>query len=88
MLRMIRSTITEHSALTMLKTMLPPDLEMGNLFMSSQTMANQGNLEVILNIALRVVYHIYKPCDVIIWTCIVEPICLASNIAETISCFD
>ena len=43
--------------------MLLPYLDMGNVYMSSKTMANQGKLDVILNTALRVVYHIYKPYE-------------------------
>ena len=58
MLRRLRSTITEYTALTIVKTMILPYLDMGNLFMSSQTAANQGKPDAILNTALRVVYLI------------------------------
>ena len=37
---------------------------MGNLFLSSQTLVDQGKLDVILNTALRTVYNIRNPRDV------------------------
>ena len=63
MLRRLRSTITEFTALTIVKTMLLPYLDMGNLYMSSQTDSNLSKLDVILNTALRIVYHIHKPYE-------------------------
>ena len=41
--------------------MLLPYLDMGNLFMSSQTANNVYKLDVILNTALSVLCNIYKP---------------------------
>ena len=63
MLRRLRSTVTEFTALTIVKTMLLPYLDMGNLYMSSQTAVNLNKFDVILNTALRVVYHIHKPYE-------------------------
>ena len=57
MLKRIRNAITEHTALTIVKTM-------GNIFMTSQTLENVGKLDVLLNMALRVVYKVYKPYEV------------------------
>ena len=47
--------ITEFTALTIVKSMLLPYLDMGNLFFSSQTLKDQGKLDIILNTALRLV---------------------------------
>ena len=44
--------------------MLLPYLDMGNLFLSSQTLNDLGKLDVILNTALRTVYNIRNPRDV------------------------
>ena len=63
MLRRLRSTITEFTALTIVKTMLLPYLDMGNLYMSSQTDSNLSKLDVILKTALCIVYHIHKPYE-------------------------
>ena len=63
MLRRLRSTVTEFTALTIVKTMLLPYLDMGNLYMSSQTAVNLNKFDVILNTALRVVYQIHKPYE-------------------------
>ena len=39
-------------------------LDMGNLFLSSQTLNDLNKLDVILNTALRIVYKVYIPRDV------------------------
>ena len=64
MLKRISNMITEYTALTIVKTMLLPYLDMGNIFMTSQTSENVGKLDVLLNTALRVVYQVYKPYEV------------------------
>ena len=58
LLKRVRPVITEFTALTVVKTMLPPYLDMGNFFFSSQTQKDQGKLDVILNTALRLVYGV------------------------------
>ena len=58
MLKRVRHVITEFTALTIVKSMLLPYLDMGNLFFSSQTKKDQGKLDIILNTALRLVYGI------------------------------
>ena len=64
LLKRIRPAITEYTALTVVKSMLLRYLDMGNLFLSSQTLVDQGKLDVILNTALRTVYNIRNPRDV------------------------
>ena len=64
LLKRIRSSITEFTALTIVKSMLLPYLDMGNLFLSSQTLNDLGKLDIILNTALRTVYNIRNPRDV------------------------
>ena len=64
MLKRIRNAITEHTALTIVKTMLLMYLDMGNIFLTSQTLENVGKLDVLQNTALRVVYQVYKPYEV------------------------
>ena len=58
LLRRVRPAITEFTALTIVKSMLLPYLDMGNFFFSSQTQKDQGKLDVILNTALRLVYGV------------------------------
>ena len=58
MLERVRPVITEFTALKIVKTMLLPYLDMGNLFLSSQTMKYLGKLDVIMNTALRLVYGV------------------------------
>ena len=45
MLKNVRPVITEFTALTIVETMLLPYLDMGNLFFSSQTLKDLGNLD-------------------------------------------
>ena len=61
LLERIRPVITEYTALTIVKSMLLPYLDMGNMFLSSQTLNDLGKLDVILNTALRSVYSIHNP---------------------------
>ena len=58
LLRRVRSVITEFTALTIVKTMLLPYLDMGNFFFSSQNQKDLGRLDTILNTALRLVYNV------------------------------
>ena len=64
LLKRVRNVITEFTALTIVKSMLLPYLDMGNLFLSSQTSNDLGKLDVILNTALRTVYKVYVPREV------------------------
>ena len=58
MLKRVRPVITEFTALTIVKSMLLPYLDMGNLFFSSQTQKDQSKLDVIMNTSLRLVYGV------------------------------
>ena len=58
MLRRIRPVTTEFTALTVVKSMLLPYLDMGNLYLTSQTQKDLGKLDIILNTALPVVYGV------------------------------
>ena len=58
LLKRIRPVVTEYTALTIVKSMLLPYLDMGNLFLSSQTQNDLSKLDVVLNTALRTVYNI------------------------------
>ena len=58
LLKRVRPVITEYTALTIVKSMLLPYLDMGNLFLSSQTQNDLSKLDVILNTALRSVYNV------------------------------
>ena len=64
LLKRVRPVITSFTALTIVKSMLLPYLDMGNLFLSSQTLGDLGKLNVILNTALNTVYNIYVPREV------------------------
>ena len=64
LLKRVRPVITEFTALTVVKSMLLPYLDMGNLFLSSQTLNDLNKLDLILNTALRIVYKVYIPRDV------------------------
>ena len=64
LLKRVRPAITVFTALTIVKSRLLPYLDMGNLFLSSQTLNDLGKLDVILNTALRTVYNIRNPRDV------------------------
>ena len=64
LLKRIRPVINEFTALTIVKSMLLPYLDLGNLFLSSQTLKDLGKLDVILNTALRTTYNIPVPRDV------------------------
>ena len=64
LLKRVRPVITEFTALTIVKSMLLPYLDIGNMFLSSQILKDLGKLDVILNTALRTVYNIYNPRDV------------------------
>ena len=64
LLKRVRPVVTEFTALTIVKSMLLPYLDMGNLFLSSQSQKELSKLDVILNTALRTVYNIYVPRDV------------------------
>ena len=64
LLKRVRPVITEFTALTIVKSMLLPYLDMGNIFLSSQTCKDLSNLNVILNTALRTVYNINIPRNV------------------------
>ena len=64
LLKRVQPVITEFTALTIVKSMLLPYLDIGNLFLSSQTPNDLGKLDVILNTALRSVYNIHIPRDV------------------------
>ena len=64
MLKNVRPVITEFTALTIIKTMLLPHLDMGNLFFSSQTLKDLGKLDIIMNTALRLVYGVQVAKDV------------------------
>ena len=63
-LKRVRPIVTEHTALTIVKSMLLPYLDMINLLLSSQTNKDLSNLDVILNTALRTVYCINVPRSV------------------------
>ena len=58
MLKRVRSVITEFTALTIVKSMLLPYLDMGNLFFTMQKQKDRGKLDVIMNTALRLVYGV------------------------------
>ena len=64
LLKRVRPVVTEFTALTIVKSMLLPYLDMGNLFLSSQTQSDLGKLDMILNTALRTIYNVYVPRDV------------------------
>ena len=64
LLKRVRPVITEFTALIIVKSMLLPYLDMGNLFLSSQPLNELSKLDVILNTALRTVHNIYIPRDV------------------------
>ena len=61
LLRRVRCYITEVTALTIVKSMLLPYLDMGNLYFSLLSQKDLGKLDVILNSALRSVYQIKIP---------------------------
>ena len=63
-LRRIRTYITDFTAITVVKSMLLPYLDMGNLYFSSLPQRDTGKLDIILNSALRAVYNIKNPRDV------------------------
>ena len=64
LLKRVRPEITEFTALTIVKSMLLPYLDMGNMFLSSQTQNDLSKLDVVLNTALWITYNIYNPRDV------------------------
>ena len=64
LLKRVRPVVTEFTALTIVKSMLLPYLDMGNLFLSSQTLGDLGKLDVILNTALQTTYNIRIPRNV------------------------
>ena len=64
LLRRIRNYITEFTALTVVKSMLLPYLDMGNLYFSAIPQRELGKLDTVLNSALRSVYNVRNPRDV------------------------
>ena len=64
LLKRVKPAKTEFTALTIVKSMLLPYLDMGNMFLSSQTQIDLGKLDVILNTALWTVYNIHNPRDI------------------------
>ena len=64
LLRRVRSYITEFTALTIVKSMLLPYLDMGNLYFSTITMRDMDKLDIVLNSALRFVYNIRIPREI------------------------
>ena len=58
LLKRVRPAITEFTALTIVKSMLLPYLDMGNIFLTSQNKKDMSKLDVILNTALRLVYGV------------------------------
>ena len=63
LLRRVRSYITEFTSLTIVKSMLLPYLDMGNLYFSTLSHKELGKLDTILNSALRTVYNIRVPWE-------------------------
>ena len=63
LLRRVCSYITEFTALTIVKSMFLPYLDMGNLYFSALSQKELGKLDTILNSALRTVYNICVPWE-------------------------
>ena len=57
MLKRVRPFINEYTALTVLKTMMLPYLDMGNMFFTGLPSAELERLDIILNTGLRTVFN-------------------------------
>ena len=64
MLKCIRPFINENAALTILKTMLLPYLDMGNMFLTGLPLTDRDKLDTILNTGLRTVFNVRYPTEV------------------------
>ena len=64
MLRYIRSYLTQFAAVTIVKTMILPYLDMGNCFLTGVKQKETNRLETRLNTILRVAYCVKNPIDV------------------------
>ena len=64
MLRYIRSYLTDFAAITIVKTMILPYLDMGNCFLTGVRQKETNRLETLLNTSLRVAYSVKNPIDI------------------------
>ena len=64
MLRYIRPSLTQFAAVTIVKTMILPYLDMGNRFLTGVKQKETNRLETLLNTSLRVTYSFKNPTDV------------------------
>ena len=64
MLKRIRPFINENASLTILKTMLLPYLDMGNMFFTGLPLIDRDKLDTILNTGLRTVFNVRYPTEV------------------------
>ena len=64
MFRHIRQYLTEFAAITIVKTMILPYLDMGNCFQTGVKQKETDRLETLLNTSLRVAYRVNNPVDV------------------------
>ena len=62
-LRHIRSYLTQFAAVTIVKTMILPYLDMGNCFLTAVKLKETNRLETLLNTSLRVAYCVKNPID-------------------------
>ena len=64
MLRYIRSYLTQFAAVTIVKTMNFPYLDMGNCFLTGVKQKETNRLETLLSTSLHVAYGVKNPIDV------------------------
>ena len=64
MFRLNRQYLTEFAAVTIVKTMILPYLDMGNCFLTGVKQKETDRLETLLNTSLRVAYRVNNPVDV------------------------
>ena len=64
MLRHIRSYLTHKAALTIVKTMILPYLDLGNCLLTGVKIKETNRLETLLNTSLRVAHCVKRPIDV------------------------
>ena len=64
MLRHFRSYLTQFAAITIVKTMILPYLDMGNCFLTGVKQKETDRLETLLNTSLRLAYNVKNPMDI------------------------
>ena len=63
LLRQLRPLLTQNASITVLKSLVLPQIDTGLVFLSGLNQANYASIQVLQNIAIRVCLKIYVPRD-------------------------